>query len=147
MVWSHCSREELSREGKCITELAVILKGLLLVRIVVWTSLGQVKCKVSVMINGLSIVRDSNKSGWLHTFLSCISTFMMLKKSELTSVVCVLSLLMYSSYRRRCLRLKLHWTMCSIFSGSYFSTSRFMRRRRKGLRIDCSFYTTPKFRD
>lgn len=49
------------------------------------------------MMNGESIVLDSNKSGWLQTFLSYMSTFIMLKKSWLTRVLWVLSLLMYSS--------------------------------------------------
>jgi len=58
---------------------------------------GQANCCLWHMMKGESIVLDSNKSGWLHTFLSCIRTFIMLKKSDCTKVLWVLSLFMYSS--------------------------------------------------
>ena len=100
----------------------------------------------SVKIKGDSMVLASNRSGWLHTFLSCIRTLMMLKKSVSAKIFLVLSVLMYSSYSSRCLLDRLHETICSIFSGSYFSTSFFILRSRNGLRIDCSFCTTLKFK-
>jgi len=90
----------------------------------------------SHIIKGESIVLVSNKSGWLQTFLSYISTFIILKKSAVANVPCVLSQLMYSSYNRRCRLERVHCTICSIFSGNYFSTSLFIRLSKKGRRID-----------
>lgn len=55
------------------------------------------------------MVRGSNKSGWLHTFLNYISTFIMEKKSDYSlKVAFVFSELMYSSYKSLYLRDNLH---------------------------------------
>lgn len=98
-------------------------------------------------MKGDSMVLGSNKSGWLQTFLSYMSTFMMLKKSLSHKVCFVLSLLMYSSYKSLYLLLRVQGITCSIFSGSCFSTSLFILLKRKGLRMLWSFCTTVMLRD
>jgi hypothetical protein len=101
--------------------------------------LGKLYTILSCYIKGDSIVRDSNRSGWLHTFLNCMSTFMMLKKSLSLRVCLVLSLLIYSSYSSLYRLDRLHYTICSTFSGSCFSTSLFKRLNKKGLSILYNF--------
>lgn len=91
-------------------------------------------------MKGLSTVLDSNKSGWLQTFLSYITIFMSPKKSCYCIDFLVVSLWINSSYKYFCRRDKGHFIIYSVFVGSYFSTSRFSRLRRKGLRIECSFF-------
>lgn len=92
-----------------------------------------------IEINGLSIVLASNKSGWLQTFLSCMTIFMSPKKSFCFILDLVSSLLMNSSYRYRCLLDNGHLIMYSVFVGSCFSTSFFIRRSKKGRKIEWSF--------
>ena len=100
----------------------------------------------SVKMKGDSMVRASKRSGWLQTFLSYISTLMIEKKSLSARMFLVLSVLIYSSYRSLCLLVSEHYTMCSIFSGSCFSTSLFILLRMKGRRMLWSFWTTLKFK-
>ena len=99
-----------------------------------------------LMKNGDSIGLTSNKSGWLHTFLSYISTFIILKKSASWRTSWVFQWLMYSSYSNHCLLDRLHFTMCSTFFGSCFSTSFFILLNKNGRRILCNLDTTVKLR-
>ena len=82
--------------------------------------------------NAETIGRPAKRSGWLHTFRSCIRQLMMPRRFPLASVVEVSEEAMYSSYSRRWRLERPQCTTCSVFPGRFFSTSVLRRRKRNG---------------
>mmetsp|Transcript_57045 Transcript_57045/g.123958 ORF Transcript_57045/g.123958 Transcript_57045/m.123958 type:complete len:247 (+) Transcript_57045:181-921(+) len=89
--------------------------------------------------------RSSNRSGWLHTLRSCMSTFMIPSIEPDARVPLVSVEAMKSSYKSRCRLESGHGTTCSTLPGNDFSTSFLSRRRRKGRRMVCSRSITSWF--
>jgi hypothetical protein len=92
------------------------------------------------------MTRSANRSGWLHTFRSCIKTPSIEITEPPLSAARVDERDMNSSYKKRWRRESSQRTICSNFPGSCDATSAFRRRRMKGRMMPCSRETSDRLR-